>query len=218
MSGMAPTLALLKHLRSITILTVLLGAVVLACASQQEPRATSPTLTRLVRTGEPGGPAVEIDLSRGVHADKNAGRMEGWFGYAVTRRHWRLKRFQERLGKEVAYQYTFEEELESRSNAAQIWGELSAQKKLTDPYFADLERVRAAGFMREYVWTCVPHPDWAEPAGIRHAEFARWLSLQLPHHQVETWVTVLYGEARDRWIVGVEAHPRRHCSGSTSTP
>jgi len=219
MSCVAPTFALWKPLRSIAILTALSGCVMLACASQQKSKATSPTLTRLVSTDEPpGAPAVEIDLSRNIYTDRNAGRMEGWFGYAVTRRQWRLERFRKRLGKEVAYQYTFDEELESRQNASQIWGELRAQKKLSDPYFTELELVRAAGFMREYIWECVPHPNWAEPAGIRHAEFARWLSSQLPHHQVETWVTVIYGEPRDRWIVGVQAHVRKLCSESTSTP
>lgn len=184
----------------------------LGCATENRAAAKSSTLTALVDTGEPAdGPAVEVDLSQGIFANKEDGRMHSWFGYAVTRRQWRLRTFHQRFGAEAAYQYTFDEEVEARTNASLIWTEMGAQKRRTDPYFADVEVVRDAGFMREYVWACVPHSKWTEPAGLRLSEFVRWMSLRLARHRVETWVRVIPGTRSERWIVGAEAHRPGEC-------
>lgn len=137
--------------------------------------------------------------------------MTAWLGYAVTRRQWRLHTFKERFGTEGNYRYTFDEEVEARDNASRIWSETGAKRRNTDPYFASVEAIREAGFVREYVWFCVPHPPWDEPRGLRRIDFDRWMSKTLPNHSVETWVKVMTGPPHDRWIVGVQGHPRTPC-------
>jgi hypothetical protein len=69
-------------------------------------------------------------------------------------------------------------------------GQLNEKEPLPDPdpCFGDLRKVDRAGFFREYVWYCVPHPPWKQPDGLRRQAFAPWASTQLPNHRVETWV------------------------------
>ena len=106
---------------------------------------------------------------------------------------------------------TFEEELDARESAAKIWGELSDKEHLTDPYFADLQKVGSAGFLREYVWYCVPHPPWKQAAGLRQEAFAQWLSERLPDHRVETWVSTFPAKSGGRVVLGVQPHQPTTC-------
>ena len=78
-------------------------------------------------------------------------------------------------------------ELEARQIASKSSAGFNAQKQLTDPYFGDLRRIDDAAFLRVYVWYCVPHPEWKQPAALRQAAFSEWMSAHLPEHQVETW-------------------------------
>jgi hypothetical protein len=144
--------------------------------------------------------------------DPQTGKSGAWLGYALARRIWLDSKFHERFPTESAYRLTFDEELDARDTAAAIWVELAQKEALTDRYFKDLGAVRSAGFMRDYVWHCVPHGAWTEPAGLRDAEFARWLTEHLPAHQVETWVTVIPHEKQKRVILGAAPHAPKPCA------
>jgi hypothetical protein len=118
---------------------------------------------------------------------KTSGRFHGWLGYALTRRIWIDSKFRERFKGERRYRYTNEEEFDARESASKIWSELDAKEHLDDRYFRDLGQIENAGFLREYVWYCVPHAHWSTPAGLRGEDFAKWMSSHLPSHVVETW-------------------------------
>jgi hypothetical protein len=151
-----------------------------------------------------------VDIEKPFVAfSKASGRSVGWLAYALTRRIWIDGKFHERRPSEPTYRATFDEELEARDAAAGAWSEQKV--KLTDPYFTDLEAVRAAGFLREYVWFCVPHPSWERPSNLRMSEFSVWLSKDLPNHKVETWVSVVHQPDGEHVVAGVEAHPPRAC-------
>ena len=55
-------------------------------------------------------------------------------------------------------------------------------------YFDDLDRVEAAGFMREYVWHYLKQPDWSTPIGLQLPQFDAWRAVHLRYH-----VPVTYG-------------------------
>jgi len=143
----------------------------------------------------------KIELEKPVeNLSATSGRFFGWLGYALVRRVWINVTFRERFPQESQYSYTFEEEVDARETAAKKWGQLNEKEHFPDPdpYFGDLQKVDRAGFFREYVWYCVPHPSWKQPEGLRRQAFARWVSTQLPNHRVETWVSTRAKRSRLR--------------------
>jgi hypothetical protein len=70
----------------------------------------------------------------------------------------------------------FDEEVFARGEAANIYRNLKQQNKaMESPYFNDLEKVDAAGFMPEYVWRYLKRNEWSTaPPNLRAAEFDRW--------------------------------------------
>jgi hypothetical protein len=70
----------------------------------------------------------------------------------------------------------YDEEVFARSEAAKIYRNLKKQNKaMESPYFNDLEKVDAAGYMPEYVWQYLKRREWQDPpANLRAAEFSRW--------------------------------------------
>ena len=82
----------------------------------------------------------------------------------------------------------FDEEVFARGEAAKVYRELRLKGKGTDsPYFNDLEKVDAAGFMREYVSQYLRRDSWAAaPDALRSDEFAHWARSNLTNHAVET--------------------------------
>lgn len=182
--------------------TVIVGGV-MACASQQDP----------ARNTSAGGSArMMIEIAKpALDFPKSSGRMPAWLGYAIARRLWVDVRFHQKFPGETTYRYSFEEELEARQIAAKSWAGFNAQKRFTDRYFGDLHQIDDAGFLREYVWYCVPHPAWRQPTDLRQAAFSAWMSGHLPEHQVETWVAVVPAGVGQRVILGLEPHRPVRC-------
>lgn len=79
---------------------------------------------------------------------------------------------------------SFEEEVRGRQIALTTFRALkrdSAQPE--SAYFSDIDRVEAAGFLREYVWSYLRHPSWKlEPTHLDLAGFETWRAEHLPHH------------------------------------
>jgi hypothetical protein len=197
-----------QRLRAWMLCTVI-ACGVMACASQQEPArkaatGSSPALMNV------GGHRIEIEKPAFAFS-KSSGRLNGWLGYALVRRVWVDIKFRQQFPGETAYRYSFEEELDAREGASKIWSELKSKDHFIDPYFDDLHQIDDAGFFREYVWYCVPHPDWSQPTGLQQSAFSQWMSAHLPEHQVETWVAVVPGSAGQRVILGVQPHRPVKC-------
>jgi hypothetical protein len=82
----------------------------------------------------------------------------------------------------------YDEEVFARGEAAKMYRALRSQGKGTDsPYFNDLDKIDAAGFMREYVWQYLRRDSWgAAPDTLRGSEFERWARVNLTGHTPET--------------------------------
>jgi hypothetical protein len=89
----------------------------------------------------------------------------------------------------------FDEEVFARGEAAKIYRNLKQQNKaMESPYFNDLEKVDAAGFMPEYVWRYLKRNEWSTaPPDLRTAEFDRWSRGNLAsNHAPETRGNVVF--------------------------
>jgi hypothetical protein len=84
---------------------------------------------------------------------------------------------------------SFDEELDARTSAAQIYRELKEKDaKLNDPYWEILSDVDRRGFMSAYVWTFLRRKQWpstARPANL--AAFETWKKQALPKHKAQTY-------------------------------
>jgi hypothetical protein len=83
---------------------------------------------------------------------------------------------------------SFEEEVRGRQIALTTFRAMkrdSAQPE--SAYFSDIDRVEAAGFLREYVWSYLRHPSWGVmPGGLDIAGFDAWRAEHLAHHTAVT--------------------------------
>src|SRR6266571_2509115 len=119
-----------------------------------------------------------------------------WLGYAMARANWISEHVKVNSPEAKSYTRTFEEEVTGRDSLATIWGELKAnQPGLTDAYLDQLQKVKDAGLMREYVWTNLRPPAWTlEPADLQLAHYGEWAKVNLVGHLVETHADARMGE------------------------
>ncbi|HKC58682.1 MAG TPA: hypothetical protein VKB92_01210 [Myxococcales bacterium] len=111
-----------------------------------------------------------------------------WLGYLMARGRFIAEHPDSHPREVGAVIPTFEEEVEARSTATQIYRELRQKdEELAVAYFDDLMRVDSASFMREYVWTYLHQPTWRKvPDNLRLQEFETWCSDNLANHYVVT--------------------------------
>lgn len=85
---------------------------------------------------------------------------------------------------------TFDEEVRGRMIAVSTFRDLQrADAHLASVYFSDIDRVEAAGFLREYVWSYLRRDCWhATPGNLDMAGFDAWRAAHLVNH-----VPVTYG-------------------------
>jgi hypothetical protein len=171
----------------------------------------------LVACGGPQNPGVEVARPF-FQLPEDSGERSAWMAYGMKRRLWIDGTFHEKFPEEKSYRYTFDEELDARATVAEIWAELRDKDHVTSQYFAELDRVRTAGYMREYVWHCLPHDAWSAPLGLRSREFAQWLSANLPDHVAITPVAVRPAADGVHVIIGLPAHPPQRCAVTGDTP
>lgn len=78
---------------------------------------------------------------------------------------------------------SFEREASLRRELAKAW---AAQKKLNkeaqDRDLDQLLSVVQAGFVNEYVWTCLARPEWKKPEGMDLPRFELWRIQNLKNH------------------------------------
>jgi hypothetical protein len=89
------------------------------------------------------------------------------------------------LGERLA---SFDEEVRARRMAVSAFRQLTRDKSgAVSAYFEDLDRVEAAGYLREYVWRYLQQPSWsALPADLRLAAFDDWRREHLRDHVAVT--------------------------------
>lgn len=126
-----------------------------------------------------------------------------WEQSALPQRDWApwlaylLGRIEYRSKNNIAETYygpqpaEFEEEVWARDTATQVYVELRQKDRdLGVPYFDDLVRVRAAGFLREYVWIYLNRSGWRDPGGLRIKEFEAWQRVNLVGHRAVTYGSI----------------------------
>jgi len=79
---------------------------------------------------------------------------------------------------------SFEEEVRGRTMAVNMFRELKRNgAQLASVYFSDIDRVEAAGFLREYVWSYLRRASWkTPPAGLNLDDFNAWRATHLTNH------------------------------------
>lgn len=83
---------------------------------------------------------------------------------------------------------SFNEEFRGRLIAVNLYRQLRRRDPaFKSDYFADLDRVEASGFLREYIWQYLRKPAWTEPGGLRLAAFDAWRAAHLRNHVAETY-------------------------------
>jgi hypothetical protein len=79
---------------------------------------------------------------------------------------------------------SFEEEVRGRQIALTTFRALKHDSAPPESvYFSDIDRVEAAGFLREYVWSYLRHPSWKTvPSNLDVAGFDAWRAEHLTNH------------------------------------
>jgi hypothetical protein len=82
---------------------------------------------------------------------------------------------------------TFDEEVRGRTIALTTFRALKRETaQLASAYFNDIDRVEAAGFLREYVWGYLHNASWATPEGLDMRGFDTWSAEHLANHKAVT--------------------------------
>ena len=83
---------------------------------------------------------------------------------------------------------SFEEEVRGRTIALTTFRALKHEPaQSASVYFNDIDRVEAAGFLREYVWSYLHHVSWATtPSNLDLAGFEVWRAEHLANHKAVT--------------------------------
>jgi hypothetical protein len=83
---------------------------------------------------------------------------------------------------------TFEEEVRGRTIALTTFRALNRDSApLASAYFNDIDRVEAAGFLREYVWSYLRHASWSTtPSDLDVMGFETWRAEHLSNHKAVT--------------------------------
>jgi hypothetical protein len=156
------------------------------CAAENPP---APPRAAAPKTFGPDGKAASVAINWNPSA---VSQKEGalWLGYLLARVQYRTQNNTQAqyYGAQPA---GFEEEVAARDTASQIYvGLKEKDRDLNVAYFNDLERVRAAGFMREYVWIYLHRESWSDPGGLRLDEFDQWRRANLAGHRAVTYGSI----------------------------
>ncbi|MBI3853837.1 MAG: hypothetical protein HY298_26730 [Verrucomicrobia bacterium] len=136
------------------------------------------------------GSPVTIQVDRRINKDA----MPYWLGYLTARAGYIGKHKAEYVGETGVIVPHFEEEVDARTKAAQVYDELQSKVNAKpNSYFAELAKVNNAGFMREYVWTYLRQTAWTdnqEPSRLK--AFETWAKENIPNHQPITYGKVTF--------------------------
>ena len=160
-------------------------------------------------TSTPEKPVAKIDVTSDWFALEESER-SAWIGYGLAKRVWHDVEFAKQFPGQP-YRNTIEEELFAREGLVDIWRHMRSENSWRNAYLDSLEKVVSAGYLREYVWFCLPHDGWDEPGEIQRAEFERWHSANLaPHDGISLARAFPRG---GEWVVqvGTPAHPPMPC-------
>ena len=140
--------------------------------------------------------AANEELNVQVHLDpesiKNEKLLPVWLGYVLGRAAYIDEHPELYRGQKGSLIPRYDEEVEARAGATEIYLELKEKDKtIVSRYFDELAKIKAAGFMREYVWLFL-HQNFSasSPTTERIAQFNEWVVQNAPEHKVETYGSI----------------------------
>jgi hypothetical protein len=111
-----------------------------------------------------------------------------WLGYLISRVAYRTEHKLLMPQSGLIFS-TFDEEVEARAGAAQIYQELKEKDKgLHDSYWETLSLIKSKGFMNAYVWTYLRQTNWPasqQPKNL--SAFQAWSRSHLKNHKAMTY-------------------------------
>jgi hypothetical protein len=154
---------------------------ILAALGQAIPATTAATVEARARAAAEAAVASQVTIMWDPATPVEENRI--WLAYLFARAAYAVR---ENTGEPVAGERdaSFEEEVRGRSVALSTFRDLRHNDaRLASAYFSDIDRVEAAGFLREYVWSYLHHASWAAPpADLKLAAFEAWRGDHLIDH------------------------------------
>ncbi len=112
---------------------------------------------------------------------------ELWMSYLYTRAAQAAKESDDRTLELGEREASFEEEVRARRVAVNLYRSMVRKDPgFHSAYFKDLDRVDAAGFLREYVWRYLHSAAWPTPDALNLRPFDAWRSSHLAAHEPVT--------------------------------
>jgi len=121
---------------------------------------------------QPRKPQLSINLDSSVQ--HNATVAAAWTTYAGTKALLRMGEYAKHNPEAQGHDSPFDEECYARDAMAEFWAVQPDEKRRLDAYLQLLANVRAAGFIREYVWRFLREPGWPQPSGLKNDSFDAW--------------------------------------------
>jgi hypothetical protein len=145
------------------------------------PSSSAPVLAARARAAAEAEAATKLAIVWDPATPEQESRI--WLAYLFARAAFAVGESSEgpAAGEREA---SFEEELRGRTTAVNMFRALKHNDaQLASAYFNDIDRVEAAGYLREYVWRYLRQTAWkTPPAGLDLAGFDTWRATHLPHH------------------------------------
>ena len=158
---------------------------ILAALGRAIPATPAATLEARARAAAEAAVASRITIMWDPATPVEENRI--WLAYLFARAAYAVR---ESTGEAVAGERdaSFEEEVRGRSVALSTFRDLKrSDARLASAYFSDIDRIEAAGFLREYVWSYLHRASWlTPPADLRLAAFDAWRAEHLPDHVAVT--------------------------------
>jgi hypothetical protein len=121
---------------------------------------------------QPKKPKFSINLHSSLRHDVAVAG--AWTTYAGTKALLRTGEYVKLYPESQGHDSPFDEECYARNALAEFWAVQPEEKRKSDAYLQLLADIRAAGFIREYVWRFLSQPGWPQPAGLNVDAFAAW--------------------------------------------
>ena len=158
---------------------------ILAAIGDAIPASADAVVAARVRANEPHDSSVKVAILWDPETPEGESKI--WLAYLFARAAFAAN---ETAGGPAVgeRESSFEEEVRGRQIALTTF---RAMKRDSAPpesaYFNDIDRVEAAGFLREYVWSYLRHASWkTAPANLDSAGFEVWRAEHLATHQPVT--------------------------------
>ena len=123
-----------------------------------------------------------------IQFDPNTPNAAIWLGYLMARVAYRTEHKLPMPESGVIFS-TFDEEVDARTGAAQIYQELKEKDKgLHDSYWETLSQIKSKRFMNAYVWTYLRRSNWPESQRPKNlSAFQDWSRSNLKNHKATTY-------------------------------